>query len=161
MRKRVVQNIAMIEKGQNTGIQRQANERYRRQMGEKSEERKMRGDADHGVLRIAGDGHGRADIGGGGERDQVWSWRSPEAIGDGENDRREDETDRVVHKEGGEKPRREDENYEQLKTGTGDEGNAEGDPVEKSGEMEMGNEDHDPKQEDQSVPVDRLIRLVQ
>lgn len=62
----------------------------------------MRSDADERVLRIAGDGHHRADIRGSGERNEIRKFREMQAVGDSENDRREDEADGVVDEKCGE-----------------------------------------------------------
>lgn len=114
----------------------------------------MRGDADERVLRISGDGHDGADVGGSCEGDEVRNFRKAEAFGDGENDGREHEADGVVNKERRENAAGENEQGEKLERSFGEGGDARGDPVEEVGDLEVRDENHDAEEKDDGVPAD-------
>ncbi len=135
-------------------VEEQAEKRDGREVNDKFEKCEMRGDADEGVLRIAGDGHDGADVGGSGEGDEVWKLGKAEAFGDGEDDGSEHEADGVVDEKGGEDAGGENEEHKELKRSLGDGGDAGGDPVEEVRDLKMRDEDHDAEEEDDGVPTD-------
>ena len=77
--KRMMQNVAAEKKRDHGDVQREPDQRDRSEMREKAQERKVRGDADDGVLRIARDRHHRADIRRGGYGDHVGNRRNLQA----------------------------------------------------------------------------------
>ena len=151
---RRVPELAAKEKCEKDDIEKKSEESDGSEVHEEFEESEMRGDADERVLRIAGDGHDGADVGGGGERGEVRSAREAEAFGDGENDGREHKADGVVDKERGKNAGGENEKDEELEGSFGEGGDAGGDPVEEVGDLEMRDENHDAEKKDDSVPAD-------
>ena len=149
-----VPELAPKQECENGDIEKKSEEGDGSEMHEEFEKSEMRGDADEGVLRIAGDGHDGADVGGSGESGEVRSAREAEAFGDGEYDGREHEADGVVDKKRGKNAGGENEKDEELEGSFGNGGDARGDPVEEAGDLEMRDENHDAEKKNDGVPAD-------
>ena len=152
-----VAKITAEEIGEENDVENEADGGDGSEAGEKFEEREMRGDADESVLRIAGDGHDRADVGGSGESDEIRHAREFQAIGESENDGSEHEADGVVDKKCGEDAGGENKKDEKLKTRARNGGDVDGDPVEEMRDLEVRDEDHDAEKENDGVPTDGAI----
>ena len=159
--RRRVCELAPEENCQDGNVEQKSHQRDGREVEEKAEKSEMRGDADKRVLRISGDGHYGADVRRSGERDEIRKFGKTQAVGDGENDGREDEADGVVDEKCGEDSRGEDEQHEKLKARAGERGDMNGNPVEKMRDLEMRDEDHDAEKKNDGVPTDRAIRAVE
>src|SRR5690348_4081127 len=126
-------------------------------MLEEVEEREVRRDADERVLRISRDGHDGADVGGRGEGDEVGQARQFQPVRDGKDDGSEDEADSVVDKKGREDADGEAEQNQKFEARAGDGSDADGNPVEEMGDLEMCDQNHDAEEENDGVPVDGTI----
>jgi len=149
-----VPEVAAKKKCEKGDVEKQADEGDGSEVREEFEKGEMRGDADERILRIAGDGHDGADVGGSGERDEIRNFREAKAFGDGEDDGSEHEADRVVDEKCGEDAAGENEKDEELEGSFGDGGDAGGDPVEEVGDLKMRDENHDAEEKDDGVPAD-------
>lgn len=149
-----VPKLVAKEKCEKGDIEKESEEGDGSEVHEEFEKREMRGDADESVLRIAGDGHDGADVGGGGERGEVRSARKAKAFGDSEDDGSEHEADGVVDKERRKNAGGENEKDEELEGSFGEGGDARGDPVEEVRDLEMRDENHDAEEKDDGVPAD-------
>jgi hypothetical protein len=156
-----VEDFAMKNNGKEGDVEQQTDDSDGSEMHEEIEESEMRGDTDERVLRIAGDGHDRADVGGSGERDEVWEFGQTQAIGDGENDGREHEAHGVVDEKCGEDSGGEYEKGEKLEGRFGNGGDAGGDPVEEMRDLKMSDENHDAQKKNYGVPTDGAIGSVE
>src|SRR5579875_1030930 len=84
-----------------------------------------------------------------------------QTLGDGKDDGGEDQTNGVIHKEGGKNAGSKNEQYQKLPGAAGQSGNMDGHPVKKSGDSKVSDKNHDTQQKNNGVPIHGLIRGIQ
>ena len=132
----------------------------RRQRRREACEWQLRQLADNHVLRIPDEGTDAADVGAHGQREQIGQQRQFAAHDDGHDQRREQEADRVVNQQRGERARREDEEEQQALRRPGSLQHPVGRPIKEAGEIKVGRKQAHAQQQHQRVVVHRAIGLL-
>ena len=110
--------------------------------------------ADEDVLRVAGDRAGGADVGGGGQADQVRHGVVAQPPGQVQHQRRQGHAHHVVDEEGRQAARQHDDGGQQAQR-TADAGQGEiGQPLEEARQPQHADHDHHAKQQEQRVEVE-------
>jgi hypothetical protein len=117
--------------------------------------------ADHHVLRIAGDGRGRADIRGHRHRQQVWHRVAPQCQGELDDERRQHQAHRVVDEKCREHPGDRRDRGQQGERPVSPPHDPAPGHREKAGEAQISDEDHHAEQQGQRVEIDRLIGFIE
>ena len=156
-KRRHIPKLPAKDEREDGDIEQQADDRDGSEVLEEFEKCEMRGDADESILRVAGDGHDRADVGGGGQREEIRELGEIQAVCGDENDGSEHEAHSVVDEKRGENAGGENEQDEELKRSLGDAGDAKRDPVEEMRNLKMRDENHDAEEENDGVPTDGAI----
>jgi hypothetical protein len=92
-------------------------------------------------------GRDAADVGRGGQRDQVRHRRQPELAGHVEDERRQHQADHVVHEEGGEDPGGSQHGREQAKGRARPAHGPDGHQVKEPRQPQVGGDDHHAEEE--------------
>ena len=142
-------------------VEGQAEERDRAERREERRIADVRQAGDEHVLRVAGDGRDAADVRAGDEREEVGQRTVSARARQLDEDRREDEADRVVDEERREDAADEDDRDEQQRRLV----DAGADPVDRGAEeprhAQMRDEDHHAEEQHEGAEVDVEIGLVE
>ena len=153
--------LAPEEQYQQRRVERQAEQRHRPERGKKGAVGDLRQAADQHVLRVAGDRRDAADVGAGGERQQVG--QRPVAAGARQldQDRGEHQADGVVDEQRRQRAADEDHGDEQQRRLV----DADADPahrrVEEPGHAEVRDQHHHAEEQHERADVDVTCRLVE
>ena len=115
---------------------------------------------DH-ILRIAGDRRDAADIGGERDRQHIGRRIALQPLRQIDDQRRHDETDRVIDEKGGKESRRRRDRREQKDRTARDVRQPIGGAAEEAGKAQIGDDDHHAEQQGDGVEIDGAIGLVE
>jgi hypothetical protein len=126
---------------------------HRRQRAEERRVGDAGGHGDEHVLRVAGGRRDRAEVGGGGEGEQVGERPHAQRRRHLEDQRRQREAHRVVDEEGGEQAGHDDEGGQELTGRPRPPRHRHARPAEEPGQLQVRDHDHHPEQQDDGAEV--------
>ena len=139
----------------------QADGRYRRERCQEIAVGDAGKTSDHHVLRIPRDGSDTADVGCHRHRQQVRHGIPAQRPGDFDHQRRQHQAHGVVDKKGREDARDRHNRDQQQQWTVGVLHHALRDQRKEAGELQVGDHDHHPEQQDDGVEIDRSIGFIQ